>query len=98
MNESGTLEEILRWTSPTPYNRRTATRDVDFSGNRIKVGKKMMLWCVHLPIAMNTSSKTTSPLISAARKCPFVVRGRVGHCCLGYSWQRWRCGLYFGNC
>ncbi|MCW2483974.1 cytochrome P450, partial [Candidatus Symbiopectobacterium sp. NZEC135] len=38
------LEEILRWTSPTPYNRRTATRDVDIAGKRIRAGEKVTLW------------------------------------------------------
>lgn len=37
------LEEILLWTSPTPYNRRTATRDVDVAGKRIKAGEKVTL-------------------------------------------------------
>ena len=41
---SRALEEILRWTSPTPYNRRTATRDVDVAGKRIKAGEKVTLW------------------------------------------------------
>lgn len=38
------VEEILRWTSPTPYNRRTATQDVDFRGVRIGAGEKITFW------------------------------------------------------
>jgi cytochrome P450 len=34
------LEEILRWTTPTIYKRRTATRDVDFKGHQIRAGDR----------------------------------------------------------
>jgi cytochrome P450 len=40
----GAVEEMLRWSSPTPYNRRTATRDVDFRGIQIRAGEKVTLW------------------------------------------------------
>jgi cytochrome P450 len=40
----GAVEEMLRWSSPTPYNRRTATRDLDFRGVRIKAGDKVTFW------------------------------------------------------
>jgi cytochrome P450 len=38
------VEEILRWTSPTAYNRRTATRDVELGGRRIRAGQKLTHW------------------------------------------------------
>lgn len=38
------LEEILRWTTPTIFKRRTATRDVDFKGHRIREGDKVTYW------------------------------------------------------
>jgi len=37
-------EEILRWSSPTLYNRRSATRDVTVCGERISAGDKVTLW------------------------------------------------------
>jgi cytochrome P450 len=40
----GAVEEILRWSSPTLYNRRTATRDVEVSGSKIRAGDKVTLW------------------------------------------------------
>ena len=40
----GAVEEILRWSSPTLYNRRTATVDVEMDGVRIKAGDKVTLW------------------------------------------------------
>lgn len=38
------IEEMLRWSSPTPYNRRTATRDVEVGGALIKAGEKVTFW------------------------------------------------------
>ncbi len=37
-------EEMLRWTSPSPSKRRTATRDVDLGGHRIRAGEKVLFW------------------------------------------------------
>ena len=38
------LEEILRWTTPTIFKRRTATRDVAFKGHRLREGDKVTYW------------------------------------------------------
>jgi cytochrome P450 len=40
----GAVEEILRWSSPTLYNRRTATRDAEVAGCSIRAGDKVTLW------------------------------------------------------
>jgi cytochrome P450 len=40
----GAVEEILRWSSPTLYNRRTATCDVEVAGQKIRAGDKVTLW------------------------------------------------------
>lgn len=40
----GAIEEMLRWAPPNPYNRRTATRDVDFRGQHIRAGDKVTFW------------------------------------------------------
>jgi cytochrome P450 len=40
----GAVEEMLRWTTPTPYNRRTATRDLELRGAQIRAGDKVTLW------------------------------------------------------
>ena len=37
-------EEILRWSSPTLYNRRTATADVELAGTPVAAGAKVTLW------------------------------------------------------
>lgn len=38
------VEELLRWASSTPYNRRTATVDTELGGRRIAAGEKVTLW------------------------------------------------------
>jgi cytochrome P450 len=38
------VEEVLRWTSSTIYNRRTATEDVELHGRTIRAGDKVVLW------------------------------------------------------
>ncbi len=38
------IEEIVRWSSPSVYKRRTASRDVTLDGQRIEQGQKVTLW------------------------------------------------------
>ena len=38
------LEEVLRWTTPSPSKRRTATVDTDLAGHRIRAGDKVLYW------------------------------------------------------
>jgi cytochrome P450 len=38
------VEEIVRWASPVMHFRRTATRDTELHGQRIRAGEKVVLW------------------------------------------------------
>ena len=38
------IEEMVRWTSPSPSKRRTATRDVSLGGCAIEAGLKVQIW------------------------------------------------------
>ena len=38
------VEEILRWTSPAPSKRRTATRRAVLGGQNIDAGQKVLVW------------------------------------------------------
>ena len=38
------VEEMVRWTSPSPSKRRTATRDVTLGGQSIRAGQKVQIW------------------------------------------------------
>jgi cytochrome P450 len=38
------LEEIVRWTTPSVYKRRTATCDLELHGEKIRAGDKVTFW------------------------------------------------------
>ena len=38
------ISEIIRYQTPVAHMRRTATEDVEFRGNKIKKGEKIILW------------------------------------------------------
>lgn len=38
------VEEMVRWASPSPSKRRTATRDVELGGCAIEAGQKVQIW------------------------------------------------------
>ncbi|MFC1406305.1 cytochrome P450 [Streptacidiphilus cavernicola] len=38
------VEEVLRWTTPLHHFRRTATRDTELRGRRIRAGDKVVVW------------------------------------------------------
>jgi cytochrome P450 len=40
----GAVEEIVRWASPVIHFRRTATRDTEVRGVKIKAGEKVVMW------------------------------------------------------
>ena len=40
------VEEMLRWVSPVMHFRRTATRDIELRGQKIREGDKVTLWYV----------------------------------------------------
>jgi cytochrome P450 len=38
------IEEMVRWTHPAAYNRRTATRTTELGGHTIRPGDKVVFW------------------------------------------------------
>jgi cytochrome P450 len=38
------VEEMVRWTTPSPSKRRTATRDVMLGGHPVEAGQKVQVW------------------------------------------------------
>ena len=43
-NTKTAVEEIVRWASPVIHFRRTATRDTEIRGVKIKAGEKVVMW------------------------------------------------------
>jgi cytochrome P450 len=81
------VEEILRWSSPTLYNRRTATRDVVVSGMKIKAGDKVTLWWAS---ANRDEAVFDDPFRFDVRRTPnpHVAFGYRSHFCLGANLAR----------
>ena len=81
------VEEILRWTSATLYNRRTATRATEVGGHAIAAGDKVTLWW---PSANRDESVFEDPFRFDIRRDPnpHVTFGHRTHFCLGANLAR----------
>jgi cytochrome P450 len=88
----GAIEEILRWTAPTPYNRRTATQDVSFGDARVLAGQKVTLWWAS---ANRDEAVFTDPDRFDIRRDPnpHLAFGRGSHGCLGERLARMEIGV-----
>jgi len=81
------VEEMVRWTSPSPSKRRTATRDVELAGRAIKAGDKVQIW---------EGSANRDPLVFAdadtfditRKPNPHLGFGQGVHYCLGANLAR----------
>jgi cytochrome P450 len=76
------VEELLRWASSTPYNRRTATRDVEVGGRSIRAGDKVTLWWAS---ANRDEDEFDDPFTFDLRRSPnrHLAFGHGSHFCLG---------------
>jgi len=83
----GAVEEILRWSSPTLYNRRTATRDVEVAGQEIRTGEKVTLWWAS---ANRDEGVFRQPFRFDIRRVPnpHLAFGYRSHFCLGANLAR----------
>jgi cytochrome P450 len=83
----GAVEEILRWSSPTLYNRRTATRPVEVGGQAIAAGDKVTLWWAS---ANRDESVFDDPFCFDIGRTPnpHLAFGYRSHFCLGASLAR----------
>jgi cytochrome P450 len=81
------VEEILRWTSATLYNRRTATRPTELGGHAIDEGAKVTLWW---PSANRDESVFDDPFRFDIRRTPnaHLTFGHRTHFCLGANLAR----------
>lgn len=88
------VEEMLRWASSTPYNRRTATRDVDLHGQLIRAGDKVSLWWAS---ANRDDAVFAEPYTFDITRNPnpHVAFGRGVHFCLGASLARMEMRVLF---
>ncbi|HKY15676.1 MAG TPA: cytochrome P450 [Microthrixaceae bacterium] len=75
-------EELLRWASSTPYNRRTATRDVTVGEFVVAAGDKVTLWWAS---ANRDEDEFDRPFEFDIRRSPnrHLAFGHGAHFCLG---------------
>ena len=81
------VEEMVRWTSPSPSKRRTATRDVELGGMPIEAGQKVQIW--------EGSANRDAQVFDAAdefdiarKPNPHLGFGQGVHYCLGANLAR----------
>ncbi len=88
------VEEILRWASSTPYNRRTATRDVEIGRQQINAGDKVTLWWAS---ANRDEAVFTDPYTFDIDRNPnpHLAFGRGTHFCLGAALARMEIRVMF---
>jgi cytochrome P450 len=88
------VEEVLRRTSSTAYNRRTATRDVEVGGHTISEGDKVTLWWSS---ANHDEAVFEDPFRFDVRRDPnrHLAFGHGGHFCLGAALARIEVRLIF---
>jgi cytochrome P450 len=81
------VEEILRWTSPTTYNRRTVTRDTKLGGQTMRAGDKVTHW---YPSANRDEAVFAGAQRFDVRRAtnPHLAFGHGVHHCLGASLAR----------
>ncbi len=91
----GAVEEILRWTSATAYNRRTATRDVEIAGVAIGAGEKTTHW---YPSANRDELAFADPnrFDITRDPNPHLAFGHGIHHCLGASLARMELATMLG--
>ncbi|TPG31938.1 cytochrome P450 [Mycolicibacterium hodleri] len=81
------VEEMVRWTSPSPSKRRTATREVELGGCHVQAGQKVQIW---------EGSANRDGLVFAApdvfdvtrKPNPHLGFGQGVHYCLGANLAR----------
>ena len=81
------VEEILRWSSPTLYNRRTATGDAEVGNQKIPAGDKVTLWWAS---ANRDEAVFDDPFRFDVRRAPnpHLAFGYRSHFCLGANLAR----------
>jgi cytochrome P450 len=81
------IEEMVRWTSPSPSKRRTATRDTTLGGHDVQAGQKVLVW---EGSANRDGTVFADPdVFDVARKPnPHLGFGQGVHYCLGANLAR----------
>ena len=83
----GAIEEMLRWTTPSPSKRRTATERTELGGHEIEPGDKVLFW-------EGSANRDDLVFVNAMEfdisrdPNPHLALGHGVHYCLGASLAR----------
>lgn len=77
------VPEIIRWQVPLPHMRRTATRDIEFRGQDIKAGDKVVLWYISANRDEAAIDQPNQFIIDRKRPREHLSFGFGIHRCLG---------------
>jgi cytochrome P450 len=88
------IEEILRWTTPSPSKRRTATRSATLGGHAVEAGDKVLYWEAS---ANRDEAVFDRPMHFDIRRDPnpHVAFGQGLHHCLGANLARLELRVFF---
>jgi cytochrome P450 len=81
------VDELLRWTTPSPSKRRTATRPVELRGVAIAPGDKVLVWEGSANRDMGTFAEPMRLDVGRAPN-PHLTFGHGIHHCLGANLAR----------
>jgi cytochrome P450 len=77
------VAEIIRYQTPVIHMRRTATRDVEFAGQRIKRGDKVVMWYVSGNRDERAIDNADAFIIDRAKPRQHLSYGAGVHRCVG---------------
>lgn len=81
------IEEMVRWTSPSPSKRRTATRDTELGGHTVPAGQKVLVW--EGSANRDAAAFADADVFDITRKPnPHLGFGQGVHYCLGANLAR----------
>ncbi len=79
----GMVSEIIRWQTPLMHMRRTATRDIEFQGQQIKKGDKLVMWYLSGNRDESSIDKADDFIIDRANPRHHISFGFGVHRCMG---------------
>jgi cytochrome P450 len=90
----GAVEEMLRWTCPLHYFRRTAVRDTEIGGQAIRAGERVVML---YSSANFDEAAFPQPLVFDIRRDPnpHLAFGHGIHLCLGANLARLEARVFF---
>ena len=90
------VEEMVRWTSPSPSKRRTATGEVTLGGHRVQAGDKVLVW--EGSANRDESAFARADHFDVGRKPnPHLGFGQGVHYCLGANLARLELRVLFSE-